>query len=107
MTHSEYFDRFETAFHSESPEKGLYGLAVSLRDDGMRQIELYFLFEHFLLKTPENDPHYNSILDTMDLIWGGGWAKGRQLYPIVLTNDEIEFHRQNQRYHREKPITSA
>lgn len=70
MNH-EHIHRFEEAFRSPNPAEELYRLAVSLRDEGTPQIVLYELFSHFQVATSGDDPRYDAIVDTMDLIYGG------------------------------------
>ena len=69
---------------SAKPAEALYELAVSLRDEGMSQAELYALFEKFQVETSGEDPRYDAIVDTMDLISSGPWAKGRGLFSTEL-----------------------
>ncbi len=65
-------------------------LAKALRDEGVKQIDLYALFSGFQQQCDPDDDRYDSIVDTMDLIHGGPWAKGWNLYPHELTQDEID-----------------
>ena len=69
---------------SASPVEAPHALAVSLRDEGMPQAELYALFEKFQVETSGEDPKYDAIVDTMDLISSGPWAKGRGLFSTEL-----------------------
>ena len=84
---------FEKALESESPESQLWELAHSLRDEGVSQLDLYSLYEHYHLLSQDNDRKADAITDTMDIIWGGGWAKGRELYSHELTSQEIERYK--------------
>jgi len=93
MSRSEHVRRFELALGSKAPAAELRRLAVSLRDEGVSQIELYALFEQFLIATSGDDPAYDTIPDTMDLIYGGPLAKGRALFETELTNDQIDEYR--------------
>ena len=93
MNRPEHLQRFEQAFGSSNPEKELYKLAVSLRDEGISQIELYMLFEHFQITEPAEHPAYDAIGDTMEVIYGGPWAKGRGLFPTALSEDIIKEYR--------------
>jgi len=85
----EYIHRFEHALNSGDTFHDLHQLAVSLRDEGVSQIDLYMLFSHFHVMAAADDPHYDAIVDNMDLIWGGPLAKGHALYRTVLTNEDI------------------
>jgi hypothetical protein len=93
MRRLEHMQRFEKALHSQAPSQELWDLAHTLRDEGVLQMDLYFLFEHYHLLFQGDDPKADGITDTMDIIWGGGWAKGRDLYPHELTSEELAKHR--------------
>jgi hypothetical protein len=84
MLRADHIQRFEVGFCSENPAKELHRLAVSLRDEGVTQAEVYGLFQHFQTATPGDDPRYDAIVDTMDLIHGGPWAKGGDIFPTPL-----------------------
>ena len=84
MQRPEHIQRFEEAFQSKNPAAELYRLTVSLRDEGVPQTELYELFQRFQTATSGDDPRYDAIVDTMDLIHGGPWAKGGELFPKAL-----------------------
>ena len=84
--------RLEAALGSMNPTEALYALACALRDDGVSQIDLHLLFEHFQKATAADDPRYDAIVDNMDLIWGGPWAKGRDLFPTELTGEILRHH---------------
>jgi hypothetical protein len=90
MKRPEHMQRFEEALQSESPGSQLWKLAHSLRDEGVSQLDLYLLYQHYHLLMQDDDPREDAIADTMDIIWGGGWAKGRELYPHELSGQEIE-----------------
>jgi hypothetical protein len=81
--------RLELALSSANPGTALHELAKSLKTEGMGQVAMYHLFAEFHLKTDHDDPRYDYITDTMDLIWGGGWAKGRALFETELTDTDI------------------
>jgi hypothetical protein len=93
MNRPEHIQRFEESFRSKNPAEELYRLAVSLRDEGISQIELYGLFEHFQIAISGDDPRYDAIVDTMDLIYGGPWAKGHGLFTTELSEDQINEYR--------------
>jgi len=93
MQRLEHIQRFEQAFRSTNPAADLYRLAVSLRDEGVTQIDVYRLFKHFQIATSGANPKYDAIVDTMDLIAGGPWAKGADLFSRPLTNEEIDESR--------------
>jgi hypothetical protein len=81
--------RFELALSSANPGTALHELAKSLKAEGMGQVAMYHLFAEFQQKTDDDDPRYDRITDIMDMIWGGGWAKGRALFETELTNADI------------------
>jgi len=81
--------RFVTALSSPDPSVTLHELAKALKAEGMEQVAMYHLFSEFQRKIDGDDPRYDAILDNMDLVWGGGWAKGRALFENELTNADI------------------
>lgn len=93
MSLPEHVERFEIALSSENPGEELLKLATSLRDEGVSQVEIYSLFEQFQVVTKGEDPRYDAIVDTMDLIYGGPWAKGHGLFAAQLTLEQINEHR--------------
>ena len=93
MQRPEHIQRFEQAFRSTNPAADLCRLAVTLRDEGVTQIEVYRLFQHFQIRTSGDDPRYDAIVDTMDLIHGGPWAKGGDIFLRELTSEEIDESR--------------
>lgn len=62
MQRPEHIRRFEEAFQSKSPAAELYELAVSLRDEGVTQTELYELFARFQTVISDDDPRYDAII---------------------------------------------
>lgn len=89
MTTARERQRFALALASPDPATALHALAKALQAEGMAQVALYHLFAEFQQETDGDDPRYDAIVDTMDLIWGGGWAKGRALYDTELTSADI------------------
>jgi hypothetical protein len=96
MQRPEHIQRFEKALHSTNAVAELRQLAISLRDEGVTQIEVYFLFERFLIPTSADDPKYDAITETMDSIWGGAWAKGSDIFPTELSNEAVWASREAQ-----------
>ena len=96
MQRPEHIQRFEKALHSTDPFAELRELAISLRDEGVTQLEVYFLFERFLILTSGDDPKYDAIADTMDVIWGGSWEKRTDIFPTELSNEEVRAARETQ-----------
>jgi len=97
MISPEHIRRFEEALHTECPYDSLYHLAVSLRDSGVSQFDLYLLFEHFFIQVRdavlENEQRYDAVADNMDLIWGGPWAKDGALYGVEIDKTALEHYR--------------
>lgn len=90
MIAREYHDRFQRAMASEQPMKSLDLLAHALRDEGMSQINLYLLFSHYYEQTSSEDPLSDAIYEALEAIYGGPWAKGRDLYAAPLTDEIID-----------------
>lgn len=91
MTNDGDRQRFEQAFSSPNPAHALYGLAKALKVEGMGQLAMYQLFAEYRPKIDQADPRYDAILDTMDVICGGDWAKGRALFEKELTDTDIDI----------------
>ncbi|VTS07654.1 hypothetical protein [Tuwongella immobilis] len=89
MIHECDRQRFEQALESANPAVALDELATALQTAGMGQLAMYRLFAHFQQQIPADDPRYDAILDQMDLIWGGGWAKGRARFETELTSADL------------------
>src|SRR3954470_17421692 len=89
MTADRDRQRFELALSSLNPSVALHELAKALKAEGMVQVAMYNLFAEFQRKIDSDDPRYDAILDNMDLIWGGAWAKGRALFESELTDADI------------------
>lgn len=81
--------RFEMALASNDPTTALHELAKMLKAEGMAQVAMYRLFAEFQQKINGDDPRYDAIVGNMELVWGGGWAKGRALYDTELTSADI------------------
>ena len=86
--------RLQAALQSDSPAQAVLALARMLRGEGMPQVALYRLYLDALQRHNEiasdNDTLYDALCDTMDLIWGGGWAKGHALFDQALTQARLE-----------------
>jgi hypothetical protein len=84
--------RLVRALEAPDPAAAVPELARALRDEGMTQRAMYRLFADQQGRLPGDDPRYDAVVNTMDLIWGGPWAKGRALFDAELTdakaNDE-------------------
>lgn len=89
MTNKRDWERFQLALASPNPAIALYELAKTLKAEGIAQVAMYHLFVDFQQKLDGGDPCYDAVVDNMDLIWGGGWAKGRALFETELTNADI------------------
>jgi hypothetical protein len=81
--------RFEEGLTSSQPYELLNALARALKAEGVDQVTIYRLFAEYQQKTDGNDPRYDAIVDTMDLIWGGAWAKGGALFDKELTDADV------------------
>ena len=79
--------RLEAALQSDAPAQAVAALAHALRDEGMGQATLYRLY--LQAHQMHNDKLYDALADTMDLIWGGGWAKGHALFDQALTQARL------------------
>jgi hypothetical protein len=90
----QHITRFIEALSSRNLEKTLYELAVTLREEGVTQIPLFCLFEHFQIATSnEKEDQLNAILNIMDLIWSGPWAKGHGLFPTQICEENLRAYK--------------
>ena len=76
--------RFDQALADAHPSSALHALASSLKAEGVEQHAIYRLFAAYQVATDGNDPRYDAIVDNMDLIAGGPWAKGGALFDKEL-----------------------
>jgi len=93
MVDREHLDLFKAKLQDASPPEALLAMAVQLRDNGLGQPELYSLFSYFQQRLSPEDPRYDAVVDTMDLIESGPWAKGHGLFPSQLSSDAIPTDR--------------
>jgi hypothetical protein len=93
---SSHRDRLEAALQNADPIRAVGSLARVLRDEGMPQEHLYRLYsERFVITDPDH-VQYDALQESLDLIAGGPWAKGGDLYPgreyeppFSLSNGEV------------------
>jgi hypothetical protein len=90
---STQFDLFRAALREANPDNALHRLALALRDNGSTQLELYALFVHLLRRLSPEDPRYDAVADNAELVWGGPWAKGADLFPNELTHESVKSER--------------
>ena len=72
------------------PAATLVALAQALRDEGMTQAALYRLFQAEHARSDLDEPRLEALAETMDLIWGGGWAKGHALFEQELSQERLD-----------------
>ncbi len=82
---------FRAALHSEAQFRSLQELAGSLARGGMPQPDLYTLFSWYQQRLSPEDPSYDAVVDTMEHIYGGPWAKGSDLYPHQLAESDARI----------------
>ena len=81
--------RLLDAIDAAEPHGAVRELARALRAEGTTQIAMYRLFSEQQQRLSGDDPRYDAIVDTMDLIWGGPWAKGWALFDDELTDGRL------------------
>jgi len=74
-------DRLEGALRDADPISAVRSLARAFRDEGVTQEYLYQLYSDRLVIADPNDSRYDALQESLDLIAGGPWAKGGDLYP--------------------------
>jgi hypothetical protein len=82
--------RLADALSTSDPAAAVLALARLLRDEGMGQVALYRLFAEQQQRLWGKGPRYDAIVDTMDLIWGGPWAKGHALFDEEISSGRID-----------------
>ena len=85
--------RLQAALQPDQPAPtaaALKKLAHALRDEGMSQAELYRLFQAEHARSDLDEPRLEALAETMDLIWGGGWAKGHALFAQELSQARLD-----------------
>ena len=85
--------RLQTALRPDQPAPtaaALEKLAHALRDEGMSQAALYRLFQAEHARSDLDEPRLEALAGTMDLIWGGGWAKGHALFEQELSQERLD-----------------
>lgn len=85
--------RLDAALQRDDHNHAVYELAVQLRDEGTPRLEIYVVFEGAMAACEDDDPRCDSLVDALDGIWGGPWAKGRELYDTELTDEEVRANR--------------
>ena len=85
---------FEKGLKAPQPLAALEALAKSLKSEGMSQVAIYLLFEEYQMNAEGNDSLYDAIVDNMEIIWSGPWAKGRGLFDTELTSEQIQRERE-------------
>jgi hypothetical protein len=61
-----------------------------LKAEGIGQVEIFRLFSKCQQALDAGDPRYDAVVDTMDLIWGGAWAKGHPLFDQELSEERLK-----------------
>ena len=82
--------QLQAALQTEHPAQAVAALARTLRDEGMGQVALYSLYLAEHARSDLTEPQLDALADTMDLIWGGGWAKGHALYTQELSQTRLD-----------------
>lgn len=78
-------ERLLAAMASEDHACDVPELAKALKAEGMGQRDLCHLFSAIQVELTGEEENYDSLVDTMDLIYSGPWAKGRGLFDTELS----------------------
>jgi hypothetical protein len=78
--------RFRGALRGSEPSEALYQLARTLIAESWSQRELYHLFMWYQQRVSAEDVAYDAVVDSLDLIHSGPWAKGYGLFPNELSD---------------------
>lgn len=85
--------RLQAALRPDQPAPtaaALEKLAYALRDEGMSQVALYRLYQGEHARGDLDELRLEALAETMDLIWGGGWAKGHALFEQALSQARLD-----------------
>ena len=82
-------ERLQAVLGQANPAQAVLALAHAPKAEGMGQVAMYRVFQQQLELLDGNDPGCDALSDTMDLIWGGGWAKGRALFAQELSAERL------------------
>ncbi|WP_240154280.1 hypothetical protein [Comamonas sp. Tr-654] len=82
--------RLQAALRPDQPPPPLATLAQALRDEGMTQAALYRLFQTEHARSDLDELRLEALAEAMDLIWGGGWAKGHALFGQELSQERLD-----------------
>ena len=93
MADPAHLNLFKARLQETTPHDALFELARQLRDGGSTQVDLFVLFSYFQRRLSPEDPRYDAVVDNMDLICGGAWAKGRALFPVELDPAAVQADR--------------
>ena len=80
--------RLQAALRSEPT--AVLALARALRDEGMAQTALYRLYQAEHARSDLTGLQLDALADALDLIWGGGWAKGQALFGQALSQERLD-----------------
>ena len=83
-------ERLANAINGPDPTSAVPALARALRAEGMSQREMYRLFVEQQQRLAGDHPGHDAVVDALDLIWGGPWAKGRALFDVELTDVSLK-----------------
>jgi hypothetical protein len=82
--------RIAAALASDDPTAALERVARALKSEGAGQRDVYRLFSECQAALSGDDPRYDAVVDVMDLIWGGPWAKGRDIFDRCLGEEPAD-----------------
>ena len=90
----EILNRFKAA-SGQGRSNDIIKLATALQAEGLSQLEIYNLFEHYMLylRAQEREQEEEKVADVMNRIVG--WCSPHMhLFPNYLKNDEIQRYKQ-------------
>lgn len=82
--------RLREALDSPEARTAVPELAVVLKSEGFSQVQLYRLYVKYQQELSGEDPRYDFVVDTLDRIWGGPWAKGGDLFEVELSEARLQ-----------------
>jgi hypothetical protein len=82
--------RLLAALAGSHPAGAAYNCAVQFREEGLKQLEMYRVFDGVREQLQDGDPRYDALLDTMDYIVGYCSPQAKLFPDHYLSNEEIE-----------------
>lgn len=88
--------RLDSAMASDEPEHQLIEVVEQLKQKGWNQLEIYDVFETYMLFLRESahETEEDIVTEVLSFIWG--WCSySARLFPHTLSNEKVSQHKQS------------